>query len=247
MQICVINPTTTSHWNKESQRIYSAAARPDTQVSVVSLEWGTPSIESYRDEALVVPNILTKIIQAQKEGADAVIIDCMSDPGLYPARELVSIPVIGPAEACMHLAAILGHRFSFLGVSDQDIAEKQNMADRYGLAGRLASVRPFNIPVLALEDDPEYTLRTIIQVSEQAVREDDAHVIIPGCTGLAGLAPHVQAALAEKGCEVPVLDPPVVAVKLAESLVDMGQSHSRRTYACPPAKTITWPTQALFG
>ena len=37
-----------------------------------------------------------------------------------------------------------------------------------------------------------------------------------------------------------------VALKLAESLVDLGQSHSKRTYAPPPGKEIRWPTNSSF-
>lgn len=247
MHIRVINPVITRRWEEDTRRTYASAARAGTRVSVVSLDWGTASIESYRDDALAVPDILAKVVQAEQEGADGVIIDCMADPGLYAARELVRIPVVGPAQASMHLAAIMGHRFSVLTVFEHDIPAVEDQAARYGLSAKLASARAFNIPVLALDDDVEGTVQVLIDVSEQAVREDDAHVIIPGCTGLAGLAPRIQAGLAERGCQVPVLDPPSVAMKLAESLVDLGQSHSQRTYPRPPIKEIRWPSRGAFS
>lgn len=247
MHIWVINPVITTRWEENTRHTYTGAARIGTYINVVSLDWGTASIECYRDDALAVPDILAKVVQAEQEGADGVIIDCMGDPGLYAARELVSIPVVGPAQASMHLAAILGHRFSFLTVFDHDIPMIEDLAARYGLSSKIASVRAFNIPVLALDDDTEATVQVLIDLSEQAVQEDGAHVIIPGCTGLAGLAPRIQAGLAERGCEVPVLDPPSVAMKLAESLVDLGQAHSKRTYPPPPAKEIRWPPEAAFS
>ena len=138
----------------------------------------------YRDVALVVPGIMEGALQAEKDGADAVIIDCMSDPGLYAARELVRIPVVGPAQASMHLAAMLGHRFSVLTVFDHDIPAVEERSARYGLSAKLASARAFDIPVLALEDDIEGVTQVLIDLGEQAVREDGAHVLIPGCTGL---------------------------------------------------------------
>ena len=247
MHIRIINPVITSSWEEETRLTYAAAARPGTQISVVSLEWGTASIESYRDEALVVPDILARVVEAEKEGLDAVIIDCMADPGMYAARELVRIPVVGPAQASMHLAAILGYRFSVLTVFEQDGPSVEDQAARYGLSDRLASVRGFNIPVLVLHEDTEGTLRVVTDCAERAVRQDGAHVIIPGCTGLAGMAPRIQAGLAERGCEVPVLDPPTVALKLAESLVDLGLTHSKQTYPYPPAKEIHWPAKRFFG
>jgi len=247
MEVHIINPTITTRWHKDTHNTYAEAARPGTVIRVITLDWGTASIESYRDEALVVPDILTKTVRAEQAGANAVIIDCMSDPGLYAARELVSIPVVGPAQASMHLAAMMGHCFSVLTVSEQDVSAVAEQAARYGLAAKLASARPFDIPVLALGDDVDETVSALVGVAERAVREDGAHVIIPGCTGLAGLASRIQACLAERNCEVPVLDPPCVAVKLAEALVDLGQSHSRRTYPSPPLKEIRWPTDGAFG
>lgn len=247
MEITVINPTITARWNEATRRSYADAARPGTRVTVVSLDWGTASIECYRDEALSTPGILSRVVEAEGAGADAVIIDCMADPGLYAARELVRIPVVGAAQASMHLAAMLGHRFSVLGTSELDIATYEDQVARYGLSSKLASVRAFNIPVLTLEEDAEATLAAVVDVATAAVRKDGAHVIVPGCTGLAGLAPRIQEGLAERGCEVPVLDPPPVALKLAETLVDLGQTHSQRSYPKPPSKEIRWPDGGAFG
>ncbi|MDI7276266.1 MAG: aspartate/glutamate racemase family protein, partial [Anaerolineae bacterium] len=241
VRIRVINPVITRSWEEETRQAYSRASSPGTEISVVSLDWGTASIESYRDHALSVPDILSKVVAAQEAGAAAVIVDCMGDPGVHAARELVDIPVIGPAEATMHLAAMLGHRFSVLTVLESRIPMMEDQVARYGLTDRLASVRAFNIPVLALAEDPEGTLRAVVAAAERAVREDGAHVIIPGCTGLAGLAPRIQEGLAARGCEVPVLDPPSVAMRLAEALVALGLSHSRRTYPQPGPKAHRWP------
>jgi allantoin racemase len=244
MIIRIINPTITAHWNEETQYTYEKAAYPGTEINVVSLDWGTASIESLRDEALAVPDILYKVLKAEQDGMDAVIIDCMSDPGLYPARELVRIPVVGPAEASMHLGAILGHRFSVLTVFDSDIPAVEDLVTRYGLANKLASVRAFNIPVLELHKDLEATVQNLVDLSEITLREDGAHVIILGCTGLAGLAPRIQSILADRDFDVPVIDPPSVAIKLAESLVYMSLFQSKRTYEYPPSKKTLWPVES---
>ena len=247
MIVRVINPTVTAQWNDETQSTYEEAAHPGTEISVVSLDWGTASIESYRDESLAVPDILNKVVQAEQEGMDAVIIDCMSDPGLYPARELVRIPVVGPAEASMHLGAILGHRFSVLTVFDSDIPAVEDLANRYGLATKLASVRAFNIPVLELHEDLGATIQSLAELSDTTLKADGAHVLILGCTGLAGLAPRIQEILAERGWVIPVLDPPSVAVNLAESLVNMSLIQSKRSYDYPPSKKVIWPVEAAIA
>jgi len=238
VQIRVVVPIIGQHWAEEAQKAYSALARPGTVVSAVAIEKGPASIETHRDEALAVPGVLLKVQEAAREGMEAVVIDCMGDPGLEAARELVSIPVIGPAQAAMHLAAALAHRFSIITVLEQTIPIVEEQVVCYGLAGKLASVRAVNIPVLEIQEDKERVAAALVEEGLRAVREDGAHIIIPGCTGMIGLARQVQEGLAERGCPVPVIEPPWAALKLAESLVDMGLAHSKRTYPVPPPKEI---------
>jgi allantoin racemase len=169
---------------------------------------------------------------------DAAIIDCMGDPGLEAAREKVSIPVIGPAETSMHVAAMLAHRFSVVTVLDTLIPAFDHHALKAGLTSRMASVRTVGIPVLALGDHSRL-LEALVDQSVRAVTDDGAHLLILGCTGMAGTVPALLAGLERQGIsDVPVIDPTVLAVKVAEALVDLRLSHSKRTYPSPPDKEI---------
>ena len=238
MKIRVIVPVITKEFEQMTLEEFSAAARPDVELSVVSLDKGPASIESAYDEALAVPDVVAKIVQAEKDGMDAVISDCMGDPGVEEAREKVSIPVIGPAETSMHVAAMLGHRYAVIMVLDRMTPTFHHRALRTGTLGQLASVRSVNIPVLEL-DDHARLLKALVKESIKAVREDGAHVIIFGCTGMAGLAKDVEEGLKKDGIDdVPVIDPAILALKVAEALADMGLSHSKRTYPAPPEKEI---------
>jgi allantoin racemase len=237
-RIRVIIPVVGEHWIAPVQEAYGLAGRPGTEISAVAIDRGPTSIESARDEVLAIPTVLSRVRAAEAEGVDAVVLDCMADPGLDPARELASIPIIGPAQVAMHLAAMLAQRFSVITVLEQGIPRVHRQILSYGLAGRVASVRAINIPVLEMGEDRERVIQAMIEESAKAVHEDGAHIIVPGCTEMIGMAPVVQKGLAERGCEVPVIDPPAVAVKLAEGLVDIGLAHSKRTYPLPPNKEI---------
>lgn len=238
MKIRVIVPVITKEFEAEALKEYSAPARPDTEISVASIDRGPASIESRYDEALAVPDVVEKIVQAEKDGVSAVIVDCMADPGVEAAREMVSIPVVGPAEVSYHVAAVLGHRFSVITVLDTLAPVIDHNVAKAGLTGRLASIRAVNIPVLEL-DDREALLNALVGQSVGAVREDGAHVIVLGCTGMAGLSEEVKKGMGKEGIvDVPVIDPVVLAVKVAEVLVALGLSHSKRTYPAPPEKEI---------
>ena len=238
MKIRVIEPVISKTLEGTSLEELSPIARPDTELSAVSLDAGPASIESTYEAALAAPHVVAKIVEAQKDGVDAVISNCMDDPGVEAAREWVSIPVIGPAETSMHIATMLGHRFSIIGVLEADERPFHDHARKAGLEDRLASVRAINIPVLELEDRTK-AVRALVEQSVRAVQEDGAHVIIFGCTGMAGMAQDVENGLREQGItDVPVIDPAKLAFKIAEALADKGLSHSKRTYPTPPEKEI---------
>ncbi len=238
MRIRVVVPSITEEFEALGLEQYSPGARPGTEISVTLLDKGPASIESRYDEAVAVPDIVRKVVEAEKDGVDAVIIECMADPGLQAAREMVSIPVIGPAETAMHVASMLAHRFSLVIVLDRRVPMFHEHAHRMGVAERLASVRAVNIPVLEL-GDTERVVKALVEQSVVAVREDGAHLIVIGCTGMIGLAEVVERGLVGQGiADVPVIDPGILAIKVAEALADLGLSHSKRTYLTSPEKEI---------
>jgi allantoin racemase len=198
---------------------------------------GPASIESELDEAVAVPATLAEVQAAADSGAHAVVINCMGDPGLQAARELVSIPVLGPGQTSMHVASMLGYRFSILTVLERLVHLDEEKAARYGLAGRMASVRPVGIPVLDLERDEDRLIRALTEQGLRAVHDDGAHVLILGCTGMLGMATRLRAALTERGVRhVPVIDPIPATLQVAAALARSGLTHSKRTYPQPPDK-----------
>ena len=109
MKIRVISPVTSDKVVKITSQQYLAAGRPDAQVSVVTLDQGTASIECRFERALATPGVVARAVEAEKDGVQAVISDCMEDPGVGEAREMVTIPVIasGGAGALEHFAEII--------------------------------------------------------------------------------------------------------------------------------------------
>ena len=238
MKIRVIVPAVTKEFEAMGLEQYSAGAHRDTEISVRILDKGPASIESRYDEAIAVPDVVRKVVEAEGDGVDAAIVDCMADPGVEAAREMVSIPVVGPAEASYHAAAMLGHKFSVVTILESLAPVIDGIITKAGLIRRLASVRAVNIPVLDL-DDQARLIGALVEQSVKAVTEDGAHVIVFGCTGFTGLSGKVEEGLGERDIVgVPVIDPAVLAVKVAEVFVALGLSHSKRTYPAPPEKEI---------
>ena len=59
---------------------------------------------------------MTRDIHEEATRYDGIAIACYGDPGLYAARELASVPVVGIAEASMLVACTVAHRFSVVTV-----------------------------------------------------------------------------------------------------------------------------------
>jgi allantoin racemase len=240
MNIEIITPIIRKDEYDSVVDVYQKYASPGTVLNIDFIDEGPESIESEYDSALAAPEVLRLSKRAEENGMQAIIIDCMGDVGLYAARELVNIPVIGPAQASMSLAATLADRFSVIGVLERDRSAIHDIWRRYDLTGRGTSVRVVNIPVLSLHDDDSQLVEAITEQAILAISEDGAQAIVLGCTGMGGkFAREVQSGLEEAGyAGVPVIDPTGVALKLAESLVTLGISHSKLTFPKPPIKQI---------
>jgi len=234
--IRIVTPIVTKGFRKTDD--FKALEDGGIEISHVGIDRGPGSIECELDEALAIPDTVAKIIEAEQDGIDAVVIDCMGDPGLKAGRECVSMPVFGPAETSMHLASMLGHRFTVLTVLERLRPFFETLAMTYGVGGNMASVRAVDVPVLELEEDLERVSTLLTEQGRLAVVEDHADVLIFGCTGMLGCAEAVREGLLAQGIDVPVIDPVPATVQIAAGIVRAGLAHSKRTYGMPPVKAI---------
>ncbi|MDF0603210.1 aspartate/glutamate racemase family protein [Psychromarinibacter sp. C21-152] len=204
------------------------------------LDKGPASVESAVDEVLAAPGVVDAAIRAEQDGADALVIDCMLDPGIEAAREAVSIPVIGCGEAGIAAAAEHG-RFSVVTVLQRQAPLFRSLARRHGLAADLASVRGIGVPVLELDRDKESAILASIREARAALEEDGADAIVFGCTGMLGFGAGVSRALDG----APVIDPLPYAVRLAAAVVKGEVQREAGDHPVPERKPVAgfsgWP------
>jgi len=160
----------------------------------------------------------------------------MEDPRLNACREAVSIPVIGPCQTALHVASMLGGKFSFITVLERLRPMISHLVASYGLTEHYASFAAVDVPVLELESSMEKLTAGLVTESIKAVRENHAGAIVLGCTGLLGCSDAIVAGLKEQGLHVPVIDPIPLALHIADALVKTGLSHSKAVYPMPSEK-----------
>ncbi|MGD8356921.1 MAG: aspartate/glutamate racemase family protein [Lysobacterales bacterium] len=244
--IHVITPITTSDFRTAED--FKACERSDLVVTNSMLDRGPASIESEFDEALAIPDTIRLAIEAERAGADAIVVDCMGDPGLNSCREAVKIPVLGPCQTSCHVAAMLGHRFSFITVLDRLRPMLDHIIASYGLSESYAAFEAINVPVLDLFHDCNKLGRALGEKAIKTVREDHAGAIVLGCTGFMGLAEVITETLREEGLDVPVIDAIPLTIRMADTLVRTGLSHSKYVYPLPEKKAIVgYPMPDLWA
>ena len=209
-------------------------ASPGTEVRFVVTPEGPASVESEAELELAAPGILAAVVEASQAGADAIVIWGGHDPSLRAARELVDVPVIGPGMASMLLICSLVRRFSLLVQLPNVCAIAERQVQELGLGSRCASILSVGVPVLDLGDAS--ALPAMQQAALHALDEDGADGVCFGCMAMTPHAEPLRRWLAELRPGAVVVNPGRAAIRWAEMLVDMGHSHSRRSYPRPPKR-----------
>jgi len=235
MKIKIVEPVINEEFVKETEKEVKKHVSEKTKFDVEMIKYGTVSIESSYDETLCAPNIIKLIEKAEKDGFDGAFINCFSDPGLEGAREAVDIPVVGAGHASIFFGAELCHRFSIITPVESSIHKDEITLLAEGMESKLASVRSVDISVVDLEDKEKMT-EALIKESERAVKEDGAHGILLGCTGMIGLQDDIEHKMQDLGYYIPVIHPVPTSIKYLELLINMGLSQSKRTYMKPAKK-----------
>lgn len=246
MRLLVVNPNTSAAMTAGIAQAARTAAAAGTQVLAVQPSFGPLSIEGHFDEAIAAAGVAEQMRAA--ENIDAAVIACFGDPGLDAAREAISAPVLGVAEAAFHVASMLATGFSVVTTMMRTCVIAEHLVHRYGFERKCRGIHGTEIAVLDLEACGEATVSRIEYAARDALARDRSGAIVLGCAGMAGLCATLQQRLG-----VPVIDGVAAAVKLAEALVALGlQTSKHGDYATPLPKTylgwaqpLGWPDAGL--
>src|SRR6185295_11322087 len=140
MKILLLNPNTTAAVTDLLHSAGSKAASPGTELVPLTAPRGVPYIAT-RAEAQIGGAIALEMLAEAGNDIDAAVIAAFGDPGLFGARELFDIPVIGMAEASMLTACMLGRRFAIVTFARALATWYRDCVDMHGLRERCCAVR----------------------------------------------------------------------------------------------------------
>jgi allantoin racemase len=233
-RICFLNPFGTDAYDAIIRETLTPSLRPGTDVEIRHLTGCPRNIDFYVPKHLVEVDVLRAVAEAESDGFDALVIGCCYDPALTQARELVEMPVVGPLEASTSLARLFGHRFSVVTDHHKAVPELEDRIRVYGLDANCRSVTAIDWFVDDMIENPAAVARDAYVRCGDVMERDRAEAVVLGCTIVA--ACYEQAVL--RGsldfAALPIVNPNVMAVKVAEMLADLravGQYRmSRRGY-----------------
>jgi allantoin racemase len=218
VHLLLVNPNTTASMTAAIGESAAAVARAGTVVEAVNPVDGPASIENDGDERRSVPGLLGQIAAASGRPPaarpDAYVVACFGDPGLEAARQMVTQPVLGIAQAAMHAAALAAGTFSVVTSMSATVPRAWELARTY-TPGKCLGVHACDIPVLRIDADAD-TVQPIGELCGQALLRDGSGSIVLGCAAMARFATSLTHRLS-----VPAIDGVVAATLLAEALVAM--------------------------
>lgn len=226
-----INPFGTPAYDAIITETLKAYAGEGTDLAITSLEGCPPNIDYYYNKHLMETVVFERVMQSQAAGYDAVVVGCCYDPGVRVARELVDIPVVGPLEASMQMAAYFGHSYVIVTDHHKAVPYLEDLVKLSGLGGNCRGVRCVNWWVKDMVNDPDAVARDTIEVSRKVLAETRAETVIMGCTIVAACYQRFLLRSRAKP-ELAIVNPNLLALKMAEGLADlrkMGTYHLARS------------------
>ena len=169
-------------------------------------------------------DVVEQILAAGRGGADGVLVACSGDPGIAEGRTLLSVPVVGPMEAALHLACTYGYKLGIVTVADRSWSEYCDMmTNNYGLGSRLAGVKSIKIPSMEAFtvgfEKPEVIANAVAETAEELV-EQGADAIVIGSAGLSVISS--AAGLTRTAASgAPIFDCLTIGLKMTELRVDL--------------------------
>jgi len=238
MKIMIINPDYGMTREELDLRleILSQYVGPDTELAMECLTETQVYIDSALDVVLAGPEIIKRAIQAEKDGYDAVVIYCFSDPALEACREVVSIPVVGGAQSSYLVSEMISRQSGVLIPNKNRIPEKKIYRFRTGVVvDDVTVIRHVDLKGVDVWKEREKAVDILVKAAKKMIAEDEIQAILLGCLVFLGMAEEISEKVG-----VPVIDAGVAAVSLAESLVRQKLMTSKLAYTFPPKGSRKW-------
>jgi allantoin racemase len=227
-RLCFLNPFGTDAYDELIASTLLPSLRGSTEVEIRHLAHAPRDIDYYAPKHLAETEIMAAAVAAEREGFDAFVIGCCYDPALTQCRELVDIPVIGPLEASVLLSRLFGHSFAVLTDHHKAVPELRDRVRLYGLEASCRAVDAIDWFVDDMVLDPLTVAKDTYAKVEDVMRTSGAETVVIGCTIVSACYELAALQGATELSALSVVNPNLMAVKVAELFADLRASGQYR-------------------
>lgn len=190
--------------------------------------------------------VIQKIREYSEMGTyDAIVCRGSLEPGFYAGRQISRIPVAFALHSAVHVASLVGERFSILDLTDPLAHIARRHVKAYGFGDKLASVRRVDCSSVetgsllygksrkerAADPGVQRLLDDAMVQCRAAIEKERADAIVIGCIPLQYLEEEIRERLADAGYgEIQVISEFAAAVEMAQVMVRMKVTQSPRAY-----------------
>jgi allantoin racemase len=173
---------------------------------------------------LAAPAFIESFRRAEREGYDAIVPLGTLDLGVDGGKSAVDIPVIGPTEACLHIASLIGDQFGVMVYHPSLVAFTRAIVRRYGMLDRIVGfgTSGFDLPDLAAHHDQ--VVENFVAEARKLV-DQGAEVIYP--MGISQCPVHIKPQWLQEQLGVPVVEGIGAPIRMAALLAGLGLKQSR--------------------
>jgi len=221
-KINFINPFGTTAYDDLIRETLSHYALRDTTLEITHLTACPADMDYFYPKHFVEAALLEAIMKAEEDGFDAVISGCCYDPAVRVARETVNIPVIGPMEASLSMLPFYGKTAVIVTDHVKAGSLMKDNVKIYGASEVVLGLDVINWYVKDMVNDTSSVANDVIRVTQESIDKTGAEAVILNCTIIAA---SYQKYLMNggKAAPFPILNPNLMALKVAESLADVYQ------------------------
>lgn len=209
-RIALLNPNTNGATTKLMAGIAQKQAPPGITFIGFSMLLGPMVVTNETALEQSALQIITMGQTLAADGFDGILISGFGDPGLTRLRRIIDIPVTGIAEAGMAAASANGRCFSIVTTTPDLKNSIQKLANSYGYASQLVSIRLTPGTAEQTMANPSLLASALLATAQRCAREDGADSILIGGGPLATAAKMIESEVA-----LPIIDPVTEGAKFA--------------------------------
>lgn len=189
---------------RRRQRRYDQVSPPGLTVELHDIGGHAPRALETPEDVRESGRCVVAALRDAGPGYDALLPDCVLDPGVAELQGRLAVPVFGILRLTVGYAAATGRTVAGVTRNQAIADELAAVAAAYGFAGSLRGVSVLNLDLDAVADDARWV--AALGTAVDGLADGGAELVVNGCSAV-----DLDGAVAYR---VPVVDPTALALRL---------------------------------